>query len=251
VPRNPERLLARVVLGALTASVCVSGLTGCQAINSGLTPSTVQLRVIDATPGMPALDVYSGNSAVAYNLGFGTVTSYVPLTSPTDTLTVNTAGTRSALASLRAVHAPARQYTLLVRSGNSSLQSQILTDQSQPAPAGQVSLRFLDEARSAGPMDLYLVPAGSTLSNAVPLQAGLISGANTGYRNVPAGTYTLYLVPSDGSNITTAVPLYAGASTTYPSGSVRTILMLDQPKTVTASVQVITTSDFESTGNEE
>ncbi|AFL89823.1 hypothetical protein Terro_3609 [Terriglobus roseus DSM 18391] len=239
-------LLPRLVFGGIATLACVSGLSGCQAVNGVTSASAAQLRIIDATPDAGGIDIYSGNAAIAYNLGFGTITSYVPVTPSTYTFSIDTAGTRTALTTVRATLGVAKQYTLLISNAAAALQSQVLIDQSQPAPSGQVSLRFLDEAISPGAIDIYLVPAGSTLAKVNPLQTGVVFGTNTGYLNVPTGTYTMYVVANGTVISTTTVPLYTGASTAYPSGSARTVLILDQTILTSPAVQVVTTSDYES-----
>ena len=59
-------------------------LTGCQAIVSSAPEAHV--RIIHATPDTPGLDIYQGPNVLAYNLGFGTVTSYIPLSPGTYTI---------------------------------------------------------------------------------------------------------------------------------------------------------------------
>jgi hypothetical protein len=237
--------MARLSCGAALSLFCSVALSGCGTVNGSTTPIG-QLRIVDATPDAGGIDIYAGSTALTYNLGFGTVTSYFPVAPSTYTLSADTSGTRTALTSVKATLVNAKQYTLLVSNVAAQLQSQVLTDQSQPAPTGQISLRFLDEAISAGSVDLYLVPSGTTVDKVNPLQTGLAFGANTGYLNVPVGTYTLY-VESNGTVVTsTTVSLYTGAPTAYPAGSARTILLLDQLLVTSPAVQAATLSDFDS-----
>jgi hypothetical protein len=243
--RLTARALPRLVLGGLGAMAAISGLSGCQAVSSATT-AVAQVRIIDATPDAGGLDIYAGNSAIAYNLGFGTITSYIPMTPSTYTFAADSAGTRTALTSIRATVATGKQYTLLLSNIAASIQSQVLVDQSQPAPSGQISLRFLNEAVSPGALDLYLVPSGSTLAKVNPIQTGVVFGTNTGYLNVPVGTYTLYVVSNGTVISTTTVPLYTGASTTYSAGAARTIVILDQQIVTSPALQVVTTNDYDS-----
>ncbi len=237
------RRVARVLSGTAATAVCL--LSGCGTVNGG-GPAIAQLRIVTASPDVGGLDIYASTGAIAYNLGFGTVTSYVPVTPATYTLSVDTAGTKTALTTVRGTLAPSKQYTLLVSNFAASLQAQVLTDQSVPAPSGQISLRFLDEALAAGTVDLYLVPAGSTLDKTNTFQQGVVFGANTGYLNVPAGSYTLYVVQNGIVVSSTTEPLYTGSATSYPAGSARTFLILDQQLTTTPAVSVTTLSDYDS-----
>ena len=237
------RCIARVLSGTVATAACL--LSGCGTVNGG-GPAVAQLRVVTASPDVGGLDMYASTGAIAYNLGFGTVTSYVPVTPSTYALSVNTAGTRKALNTVRGTLAASKQYTLLVSNFASTLQTQVLTDQSVPAPSGEISLRFLDEALAAGTVDLYLVPAGSRLDKVNAFQQGVVFGANTGYLNVPAGSYTLYVVQNGTLVSSTTVPLYTGSATNYLAGSARTFLILDQQLAITPAVSVTMLSDYDS-----
>ncbi|MEZ2348314.1 DUF4397 domain-containing protein [Terriglobus sp. RCC_193] len=238
-------VLSRVIIGLLGAAAAITGLSGCQAVSSTNT-NVSQLRIIDATPDAGGIDIYAGSTVLTYNLGYGTITSYIPVNPGTYTLAADATGTRSALASVRASLLNGKQYTLLFSSVAASLQAQVLLDQSQPAPTGQIALRFLDEAIYPGALDVYLVPTGSTLDKVNPILTGLNFGNTPTYLNVPTGTYTLYIVSAGTVVATTTVPMYTGASTTYPAGSARTFVLLDQQILTTPSVQVVMANDYDS-----
>ncbi len=238
------RRMARVVCGSLAAVLCTAGLSGCGTVN-GSTASIGQLRIIDATPDAGGLDIYAGTGAIAYNLGFGTITSYVPATPATYTLSADSAGTRTVLSSVKATLASGKQYSLLINNAAASLQMQVLTDQSQPAPSGQISVRFLDESSAVGAVDLYMVPAGTDITKVVPVQTGVVFGANTGYLNIPVGTYTLYVIQNGTVVSTTTVPVYTGSATQYPSGSARTIILFDKQLVTTPALTVTTIPDYD------
>jgi hypothetical protein len=237
---------SRLVCGAAATAACTLAMAGCGSTVNGNTANVSQLRIIDATPDAGGLDIYAGSGAIAYNLGFGTVTSYVVATPSTYTISADTAGTKTALSSVKATLLSGKQYSLLISNVAASLQTQVITDQSQPAPSGQISLRFLDESLSSGSLDLYLVPSGSTLAKVTAIQQGVAFGANTGYLNVSTGTYTLYIVQNGTVISSTVVPLYAGPATAYPAGSARTILITDQQLTTTPAINVTTIADYDS-----
>lgn len=240
-----RRASSRLALGLVGAAACVTGLSGCTAVNGGTT-SVSQLRIIDATPDSGGLDIYANTSVLTYNLGFGTITSYIPINPGTYALSADVSGSRTVAASVRASLINGKQHTLLLSNVAAQLQATFLTDQSQPAPTGQISLRFLDEAISPGALDLYLVPAGSTLAKVQPIRTGLAFGDNTGYINVPTGSYTLYIVTNGTVIATTTVPLYTGGATTYAGGSAHTVVILDQQIVTNPAIQVVVADDYES-----
>ncbi len=222
----------------------VGALIGCQGIVGN--PSLSQLRIIDASPDAPGLDIYQGTDALAYNLGFGTITSYIPIGPGTYTISANSAGTKQILSSSKITLGVASQYTVLIGNSAASLQQLILKDQSQPAPSGQISLRFIDQATRISAVDVYLVPTGQKLTAVTPIVTGLVFNVNTGYLNIPTGTYTLVMVPAGTVPTSETVATYTGAQVTYTGGSARTIILIDQQLITTPGLQVITADDFDS-----
>jgi hypothetical protein len=122
----------------------------------------------------------------------------------------------------------------------------VLKDQSFPAPAGQVALRFLDQATRGGTVDIYLVPPGSAIGRVSPIDTGLSFSSNTGYINAPSGTYSIVVLPAGAVPSSAASPIYTGSQVNYPGGSARTILLIDQQPVTTLGLQVITAGDYDS-----
>jgi len=245
-----NRLHPATRTGRLAAlAVLAAALTGCQSIAG--TQSVTQVRVIDASPDAPALDIYQNSpsqpaQAALYNIGFGTVSSYIPLTPGAYTHAAYTAGTQQQLASVRGTFSPGSQYTVLAGNIAASLQMTVLKDQSFPAPAGEIALRILGQHTRSGAVDLYLLPSGSTFAAASPIATGVAFGGNTGYILAPAGTYSIVAFPA-GSPPGASRPVFTGSQAEYLSGSVRTIVLIDQLPAQSASsspgLQLITADD--------
>ena len=241
-PQTRHLVSRAACLAAVSTALGV--LSGCQAIVTSTPQSHV--RIIDASPDAPGLDIYEGSTAVAYNLGFGTLTSYITFNPGDYTILAETAGSRQALTSSKTTFAPSVQYTVLIGNAAASLQQSILTDQSQAAPTGQISLRFIDQATRVGAVDIYLVPAGQKLTAVTPLLTGVVFNTDPPYLNIPTGAYTLVMVPAGTIPTSKTVPTYTGPQVTYPAGSARTIVLIDQQHLTTPGLQVITADDFDS-----
>ncbi len=242
-PQFVERTVRFTALAVLAA-----GLAGCQSI-AGIRPVS-QVRIIDVSPDAPALDIYQNSaqsaSAVLYNVGFGTVSSYIPVPAGVNTHAACVAGSQQQLATARGNFVAGSQYTVLAGNISASLQMTVLKDQSFPAPAGQVALRFLDQATHAGTVDIYLVPPGSTIGRVTPIDTGLSFSSNTGYINAPSGTYSIVVLPAGAVPASAATPIYTGSQVSYPGGSARTILLIDQQPASPLGLQVIAANDYDS-----
>jgi hypothetical protein len=166
------------------------------------------------------------------------------------------ANTQQQLAQVRGTFSVGSDYTVLAGNVAANLQMTVLRDQSTPAPSGQVALRFLGQATNAGAVDLYLVPSGSSLAGIAPIAAGIGFGGNTGYINAPSGVYSIVAFAA-GAVPSAATPLYTGSQASYPAGSARTIVLIDQrpdlqsmesqaqqPPAVPA-IQIVTADDFD------
>jgi hypothetical protein len=243
--RPAVHLAARAAALATLAVI----LSGCQGMSSVQPVS--QVRIIDASPDAPAIDIHQNSATGLYNVGFGTVSSYIQVRPGAYTHSAYTAGTGQRLAAVKASFLDGGQYTVLTGNTAASLQMTILRDQSTPAPAGQVALRVLNQTTRAGAFDIYLLPARSPITALVPLASHSGFGTNTGYINSPSGTYSILAFPS-GALPTITKPAYRGAETSYLSGAVRTFVLIDQPQPAqqsglppTPTLQIITANDFD------
>jgi hypothetical protein len=239
--------LAQPAARLAALSVLVLALAGCQSIAG--TQSVTQVRFIHASPDAPAIDLYQNptpsSQASLYNVAFGTVSSYMTLAPGAYTHAAYTAGTQQRLANVHAAFSAGGQYTVLAANIAANLQMTVLKDQATPAPPGQVALRFLGESTRTGSVDLYLVAPAATLSGQTPIATGLGLGANTGYLNLPSGTYSIVALPAGSTPSSASVPLFTGSQTLYPDGSARTILLIDQQPLATPGLQLIAADDFD------
>lgn len=215
---------ARLLMAAMAALL----LTGCQSLGLGANGSA-QLRVIDASPDAGSVDSYENNVGLAYNLGFGMVTTYVPLQPGGVALAAARAGTRQMLATSTVTLTPGRQYTAIVGNIAADMQQTLYVDQTQPAPAGEIAVRILDQVTRGGAVDVYLVPSTGKLAFTAPLATGLSLGGNSGYVNVPAGMYAVVVVPAGTVPGSSTEPLLSGAQVSYAAGAVRTVVLIDSP----------------------
>ena len=250
-PAEPARRLGGWKCFALSRqrvglALVLAPLLGCQGV-TGMA-NTSQVRIIDVSGYGAGLDIYQGSAVFAYNLGFGSVTSYVPIAPGTYSINADTAGTRSQMVTATGAFSPNSQFTALITDDSVAVRATILKDQSTFSPAGQVNMRFLNQVVPASAVDVYLVPSGSTIVNVAPLLTGFPSGKNSGYLGVAPGVYTMIILPTGTVPTTAATTLYTGAAVTYISGAARTFVYASPPD-ASNTIQVVTANDFDPPGS--
>lgn len=226
--------------------VAAVALSGCGAMDgSAASGLASQVRLVDASPDAGSVDFYLGKTALAYNLGFNTYTNYIPTEPGAFKVAMNRYGTTQTLAETGLPIRTGQHYTVVAGHVAAGLQLTTLADALAPAPEGSASIRLLDQSTAPGALDVYLVPAGARLVNTAPFAAGLNFGSNTGYLNVPAGTYQVAILPAGTAVTATTLPNFTGPSVNYTSGAVSTLIVDNQPSpAATPALNVITLSDF-------
>lgn len=216
------------VMVAAGLSLGVLGGSGCGSMMVSATEA--QVRFADISVDAPALDVYLNGTGAAYNLGFATYSSYLPVSAGTYQFSANRANTGQALVSGRAALVSGHQYTAVVGNRLGTLQEHIYVDATPPAIAGTIAVRILNEVEGA-PADVYLVPKAGLLSSAAPVAAGLAYGASAGYTRVTSNmSYGVFLVPTGSSPMGAGVMKVGGASVSGGSGTARTLILTEAAK---------------------
>jgi hypothetical protein len=245
MPEQSHQNSKRILLATVLTAICWA-LPGCQ----GITPTTTyaQVRFIDASPDAPGIDVYEGNSALVYNMGFTTHTSYVPISPSSYRFTAYTAGSRQQLVSATAGIATGTQYTVMISNVAASLEETVFPDQSQPAPSGQIAVRIINEATQSGPYDVYFVPTGTKLIDVNPVLTNVLFDTISAYINIPTNSYSVVIIPTGTVLTATTVATYTSAITPFTAGSAHTFIILDEQIITTPGAQVLTLDDYESPG---
>ena len=238
--------LRRRTLAGLGVTGLLLSLPGCATVSGS--PNLAQVRIIDASPDAGGLDIYQGNGILAYNLGLGTITSYVPLTPGSYNIAVDNAGTRQQIVSAAGTFVTNAQYTVLIGNYSSTLSEVILKDQTTAAPTGQVSLRVLDQATRAGAVDLYLVASGSTITTAKPILTDVVFGPE--HRLLQRSHRHLHAHRRAHRHRSGHLHRHQlhGLLGQLLGRLRKTIILIDQQLTTTPGLQVIIANDYESAG---
>ena len=242
------RFCTRHVLRLGAAALAVSALSGCQSIDVNNSNAAL-VRVFNASPDSSGFDFYTGKSGIVFNLGFSYNTTYVPLTPGTQTIMTNQAKDPASadpplvLASTAASLGSQKSYTVITSNVAANLQETIFPDQNFAAPSGQTAIRIINEATRIGAVDIYLVPNGGKLSTTPPVATSVPFNTNSGYVNIPAGTYSVAVLPA-GTTPGSGGSLFSGKQQSYPTGSAATVIVIDTSLTTSPAANAVVLTDF-------
>lgn len=230
---------------AIVALVCLAvsfGLSSCENVASYTQPSLV--RVIDASYIAPAVNVVIEGVTLAANIGQGTITPYgtIPANNaaPID-VTAATGGTT--LVDTTGTILAGHQHSIFLTDNGAaptSYEVTILEDQQVPAAAGHSAFRFLNQAPKTGPVDVYMIPSGTTLANTIPIVTALPVGGTAGYISFASQTVTMVITPTG-----VVTPKYTSATLALTGGEVRTVLIVDTQLTSNPPVEVFMSNDVD------
>lgn len=225
---------------AALAMVLAISLAGCQNVATYTQPTLV--RVIDASYIAPPVNVLVNGVILAGNIGQGTISPYGTVAASNGAVIKVTAATGgAALVTSNGTLLPGHQHSIFLTDNGTApggYQVTVLEDQQTVAAAGHSAFRFLNQAAKIGPVDVYMVPSGSTLANAIPIVTALPVGSTAGYISFASETVSMVITPT---GVTT--PKYTSTSMALVGGEVRTVLILDTQLTSNPPVRVFTADD--------
>jgi hypothetical protein len=228
-------------VAALAALALAISFTACENVASYTQPSLV--RVIDASYIAPAVNVDVEKTLLAANIGQGTITPYGTLPASNDaTIDVTAATGGATLVNTSGTLLAGHQHSVFLTDNGAapnSYEVTILEDQQVAAAQGHSAFRFLNQAPKTGPVDIYMVPAGTTLANTIPLVTALPVGATAGYVSFTSQTVTMVITPTG-----VVTPKYTSQTIALIGGEVRTVLIVDTQLTSNPPVTVFMANDI-------
>jgi hypothetical protein len=238
---NSRRLtLPRLALAVVAASIFAFGISACVKVATYTQPSLV--RFIDASYIAPAANAVVEGQLIAANAGAGTITPYgtVPASqaAPVE-ITAATGG--STLVSTSGTLLPGHQHSVFLTDNGAAPTGYtvtILEDQEIAAASNLSAFRFLNQAPKTGAVDIYMVPAGVSLTDAIPLVSDLPVGGTAGYVSFTSQTVTMVITPTGLTK-----PSYTSTPISLIGGEVRTVLIMDTRLTSNPPVQVSMADD--------
>jgi Domain of unknown function (DUF4397) len=180
-----------------------------------------QLRVMNASPGEPELNVLVDGKNVSSNLAYGASSGYLTINSGSRDVQIEPAGSSTPILDETLSFSGSTSSTMLVDNYSSNVQSVVLTDDNSTPASGNFRIRIINASPSMGAVDVYVLESGTSLAGATPLASSLAFGSASSYVGLAAGTYNIYFT-QPGTTFS-----YIVASAAFTTGQVRTVVALN------------------------
>lgn len=196
----------------LATAVALAGLTALP-VATAAQDELAQVRVLHGSGDAPAVDVYAGGDLIVEGLAFGSITDYLEVPAGEYQIQVVPAGAtveEGPVVIDATLVFGADTATTVAATGSlaEGIIPQVLPDDPSPSTDG-TQVRVVHFAYDAPPVDI--APVGGD-----PLIAALGYPDNSGYADLPAGSYELEVRPAGTTDVVTTVgPLDLAAGTSY------------------------------------
>ncbi len=204
---------------AAAAAVCMALLLTASCGSS----SDVKFRVLHASPGESDLDVVLDTKVVASKVTFGTASAYVTTPAGSHKFQLNTAGSSNALLNTTISPASATQVTVLVAGYPGQLAAISLLDNTTTPTSGDFTIRLINAAPSAGPVDAYIVAPSTDVTGVSPTLTSVAFETQSTYQSLVAGNFEVIFTQAGTKNV-----IATSGAAAYASGSIYSVVLLSQ-----------------------
>ena len=155
--------------------------------------TAAMLRLVQASPDAPAVNVLIDAKSVAVNLAYGNDTGYLSVKAGSRHIQVVPVSGGAAIFDQTISFTSSTNQTLLLTGTSAAIQAVTLNDTAPTVVANSGNVRVVNASATMGTADVYIVPAGSSIVGVTPVTAGLAFDQSTGYQLTAAGSYEVFM----------------------------------------------------------
>ncbi len=181
-----------------------------------------RLRVVHASADAPAVDISVDGSEILSNVPFGVGSDYLEVLGDTYNIDVAAAANSASVINADLKFDPQMDYTIAAVNSLNNIEPIVLTDNNQPPAVGNVKVRLIHAAPSAGLVDIYITAPGVDINTISPTISGFTFKDNSDYLEVPAGDYQVRITLAN----TKTVAIDTG-TLSLADGQIRTAFAVD------------------------
>jgi hypothetical protein len=197
-----------------------------------------RLRIVNASPDAPNLDILSDGTNFVPNLAFGSASSYITTTAGVHAINVNVANTTTNLMTTNIVVQNGDQ-TLFVVGRAATMQPVIHPDNNATPAAGNIRVRLIHAGSGVGNVDVFLTAPGDDISTGPPTASNIAFRGATGEVDIPAGEYRVRVTA-----VGTRSPVLIDTGTlNLASGKIYTTVIVGEPGAGLASALLVLTDN--------
>ena len=160
-----------------------------------------RLRAIHASPDAPAVDIYVDGQRVAANVAYRSTTNYLEVPAGSRNVQVRAAGTTTIVIDANLTVGAGVDYTVVAAGRVANIAPLVLTDTNTTPAAGNVRVRLVHGAPTAGNVDIYVTAPNADLAGIAPTLAGVPFRGVSPYLSVPAGSYRVRITPAGSKTV--------------------------------------------------
>lgn len=181
-----------------------------------------RVRVVHASADAPAVNVAVDGSDVLQNVSFANGSGYLALEAGTYNIDVSASGNSQSVINADLDFMAREDYTVAAVNTLSAIEALILEDDNTPPASGNVKVRLVHAAQSAGLVDVYITAPSDSIDSIAPSIEDFAFTQNSGYLEVPAGDYRVRITVAS----TKTIALDTG-TLALQAGQIRTAFALD------------------------
>lgn len=182
----------------LALSLPLLAVAAC-SISDGITPDrpSSHLRVVQAVPNAPILELVVDSTPFLSGVGFRSSSGFLEVEAGTRRVRLFPNGSATPLLDHTFPIEYPRAYTLLATGMVGGVQAVVAPDTAPIPAAGEMKLRIIQAAPTAGTVDVYVTDASVPIDSATPLLEDLVFRGNSEYFTLPVGRYRIRLTTAN------------------------------------------------------
>ncbi len=192
----------------------------------GSSAGTANLRFIQGSPDAPPVNYLVDGATQSSNLLYGNASTYASVKSGTRDVQIIPVNATKALLAQTVSLADSANETLILTGPVAQLKPLVLNDGTTSGTTSSNNVRVVNISIAMGPADIYIIPAGGSLSGATPVAKALDFDQNTGYVGTgsTSGNFDVYITKPTTQNV-----YLSTGSLNLSTSQKQTILVLDSP----------------------
>ncbi len=197
-----------------------------------------RVRVVHASADAPEVDIAVDNSDVLTNAPFSVGSEYLLLPSDTYNIDVSASASSQSVINADLMFDTTTDYTIAAVNELAHIEALVLEDDNSHPAAGNIKVRLIHAAPSAGLVDIYITAPGDDINSLSPTISNFDFKDNSDYLEVPAGDYRVRITLAG----TKTVAIDTG-TLSFTAGQIRTAFALD-PAPGSSAFGVLLLSDL-------